>query len=111
LTLVSIRRIVFLFDQQGGFFPMHQFDETRDVIIDPMTGIVLDVNPDAVTSVYTGRAGCACGCRGKHRRRDDASFFRVINNILNTGECIFDDRYRALAYAENDKHLKVIYFE
>ena len=31
------------------------------------TGIQLTIDPDYVASIYSGRPGCMCGCKGNHR--------------------------------------------
>lgn len=59
-----------------------------DTITDPCTTITTD-NADSilagfdwnrVTSVYSGKHGCACGCRGNHSSRP-ATMTRIINSL------------------------------
>jgi hypothetical protein len=46
----------------------------------------LTLNPNTVTSVYSGKLGCACGCRGNH-----ATTERSVKLIVSKIQKIADE--------------------
>ena len=78
---------------------------------------IRNVTREQVESVYSGRQGCACGCRGKYfyasdfrvesgKRRgysvhpdevSDRMIAKVLNLLKkNASDVVFDDKYRTI---------------
>lgn len=41
-----------------------------------------DIAATDIVCVYSGRPGCACGCRGDYYKPSDKGFRRVVSNAL-----------------------------
>lgn len=39
----------------------------KEITVEQAQAFIASVTPDMVLSVYSGRAGCMCGCLGNHR--------------------------------------------
>jgi len=42
--------------------------------------IQLEINEKEIETIYSGKTGCACGCKGKYHK-DSKKFSRIIKNI------------------------------
>ena len=47
--------------------PKHTNAARQEITDAAAAAFVQSITPSAVQSVYSGRAGCMCGCRGRHR--------------------------------------------
>ena len=66
---------------------------------------------DQIKSVYNGRSGCMCGCKGTHRdaaSMSKSALTRAFNKVINdpSVECDGD-----IYYIDNGKRTTVIYFK
>ncbi len=82
--------------------------------------MVIDISK--VVSVYSGRPGCACGCRGKHTyasahatkagrggQVSDRVVKRIVNTVQKLGPQV--DDLPQLVWAETPTRSYIIYFE
>lgn len=53
----------------------------KTTIETPRISKFLDNSTDRIIKVYSGRPGCACGCRGKYSTKD-ATITRIVNTML-----------------------------
>ena len=63
-------------------------DSNRNVISrEAALAFIASVTPEKVRSVYSGRTGCACGCRGNHRYHPE----HVAEASANRGYAVTED--------------------
>lgn len=74
-----------------------------------------DLVAEDVTQVYSGRPGCACGCRGEHYRPESPSFKRMVAKVLRRianpepGDTVWDSN--GFVVVENDRHVWSAYYD
>lgn len=68
-----------------------------------------------VTQVYSGRPGCACGCRGTYYEEGSPSFKRMVTKTLRRianpepGDTVWS--HSNFVVVENDSHVWTAYYE
>ena len=69
---------------------------------------VEDIKAEDVKSVYYGRPGCCCGCRGTHSE-DRKQISRVLKLIQRQPEAIMDATGQSYAVYETATKTYVVY--
>lgn len=79
-----------------------------------------DLTAADVVRVYSGKPGCACGCRGTYYEPASPSFRRVVSNTLRRiakhepGDTVWSHENPSLRQGfvsvENDRHVWTAYY-
>jgi hypothetical protein len=69
---------------------------------DPTLKATATVDRAKVVRVYSGRPGCACGCRGNYSE-NPATIARIVNRINALGAQTYDGSEQEFAFADNDE--------
>lgn len=70
--------------------------------------LLKDIKTADVKSVYYGRPGCCCGCRGTHSSKPK-QVSRVLNLVQSNPESAMDETGRSYAFYETDKRIYIVY--